>query len=59
MQLRAYVWRVFRPSVFDIRVLGRSHLTLSDDFSGPLTFFALFQELSSRNSHTIVKVNFC
>ena len=42
--------------VFDIGTLGRTVLALSDDFSWPLAFIALFQTLASRASQTVLKI---
>ena len=42
--------------VFDIGTLGRTVLALSDDFSWPLAFIALFQTLAFRASQTVLKI---
>lgn len=42
--------------VFNVGGLGRKVLALSDEFSWPLAFLSLFQELASRGSRTVLKL---
>ena len=42
--------------VFNVGSLGRKVLTLSDDFSWPLAFLALFRGLASRGIRTVLKL---